>query len=121
MKPKYHLAKNFSYALNGILIFIKREYSARILLCITGLVLSASFYFRLSPLEWIAVIGCIGMVLATELMNSAIEMVVDKIWPDHDEAAGKIKDLAAGAVLLTSLAAALIGCIIFLPKLIGLL
>lgn len=121
MKPKYNIFQNFSYALKGILFFMKREYSARILLTITAIVLIAGSYFKITRTEWIALVVCIGLVLAMELMNSAIELLVDKLWPDYHQTAGNIKDLAAGAVLLTSLAAAIIGCIIFAPKLFGLL
>jgi diacylglycerol kinase len=120
MKPKYSVAKNFSYAFKGIFVFIKREYSARILLSITCLVVLAGFYFRISAQEWLAVFLCIGLVFAMELMNSAVEMLVDKLWPEYHETAGKIKDLAAGAVLLSSIAAALVGCIIFMPKVLSL-
>jgi diacylglycerol kinase (ATP) len=120
MKPKYSVAKNFSYAVKGIMVFVRREYSARILLSIAILVVLAGFYFRIEANEWLAVVICIGLVLAMELMNSAVEMLVDKLWPDYHETAGKIKDLAAGAVLLSSFAAALVGCIIFLPKVLSL-
>ncbi len=68
-------------------------------------------------MEWVAIILCIGMVLATELINTAIERLVDLISPDRNPIAGQIKDIAAGAVLICAIAAAIVGLIIFIPYL----
>jgi diacylglycerol kinase (ATP) len=65
------------------------------------------------------VIISIGLVFAAEAFNTAIELLVDKISPDYDEKAGLIKDVAAGAVLFTAIAAAAVGIIVFVPKLWG--
>ena len=74
------------------------------------------FFFSLSANEWAILIGCCGSVLATEAMNTAVENVVDLVSPDIHPLAGKAKDAAAAAVLITAIAAAIIGLIIFLPK-----
>ena len=73
---------------------------------------------KISTTEWIAVTGCIGLVLMAEGFNSSIEALCDKVSPEMDPLIGHSKDLAAGAVLIAAIAAAVIGMIIFLPKLI---
>ena len=74
------------------------------------------FYFKISPIEWCIIVLCIGMVVAAEAMNTAIEYIVDMVSPEYHELAGKAKDVAAGAVLLIAISAALVAAIIFLPK-----
>jgi diacylglycerol kinase len=63
---------------------------------------------------------CIALVLALEAVNSAIEYLADKISPEQDPLIGKAKDIAAGAVLIAAIGAAIIGSLIFIPKLIAL-
>ena len=75
---------------------------------------------HLSPTEWIIITLCIGLVLAAEAVNSAIEALADRVSAEYDEAIKRTKDLAAGAVLLLAIASAIVGLIIFLPKLIAL-
>ena len=68
-------------------------------------------------MEWIVICLCIGLVLSAEAVNSAIEALADRVSPAYDEAIKRTKDLAAGAVLLLAIASAVVGLIIFLPKL----
>ena len=112
--------KSFRYAFNGIKIMFSSEHNSWIHLFAATLVLLLGFYFQINTTEWILVIIAITMVLATELINSAIEMVIDLISPDYNTKAGKAKDMAAGAVLICAIAAACIGIIIFLPYFIQL-
>ena len=78
----------------------------------------AGFAFRISGGEWIAVVLCMGWVIALELLNSAIENIADFVSPEKHETIKKIKDLAAGAVLVGAIASAIVGMIVFLPKVI---
>ena len=80
----------------------------------------AGFALHISAGEWVAVVLCFGSVFAAEAFNTAIEMITDYISPGFDKRAGLIKDLAAGGVLFTALAAAIAGCIIFIPKIAAL-
>ncbi len=75
--------------------------------------------FGLRPLEWALVFGAIGLVLTSETMNSAIEALSDALGKKREEPIGRVKDLAAGAVLLSSLTALLIGVAVFVPHLMG--
>lgn len=75
--------------------------------------------YQLAALEWIAIVFVIGLVIALELFNSAIENISDFISPGHDITIKKIKDLSAAAVLVGAITAAIIGLIVFVPKIIG--
>jgi len=107
---------SFRYAFNGLKILIQEEHNARIHLFAACCVLIAGAVFKISTTEWIAVIFCIGLVIALELINSAIENAADYLSKEKSESIKKIKDLSAGAVLVAAIASAIIGVIIFLPK-----
>lgn len=112
-------AKSFRYAIRGIFLFMKTQHNAWIHLVAAIVVTIAGFYFSLSGTEWIAVILAIGFVFSAEAFNTAIEWLVDKISPEYDPVAGKVKDVAAGAVLIAAVAAAVIGILVFFPKIFG--
>lgn len=112
---------SFKYAFSGILQVIKTQHNAWIHLLIAGFVTAAGFWLDISKAEWVAVVLASGMVFMAEALNTAIELLVDKISPHRDPVAGKIKDIAAGAVLFAAIAAAIIGLLIFVPKLMELL
>ncbi len=112
---------SFKYAFNGIKKLIKSQHNSRIHLVIALLVIAAGFFLQISVTEWIAVIIVMGFVFSAELLNSAIEAVVDLVSPKYHKTAEDAKDYAAGAVLLAAIASAIVGLIIFLPKLIDLL
>jgi len=111
---------SFKYAIRGIFILLKKEHNAWLHSIATVIVLSAGLYFKITASEWIAIVIIIGIVFTTEAFNTAIELLVDKISPDFDETAGKIKDLSAAAVLLSAIGAAIAGIIIFVPYLFNL-
>ncbi|WP_240510198.1 diacylglycerol kinase family protein [Virgibacillus profundi] len=106
----------FSFAWNGIKTAVKTERNfkshilAAIFVCISGL------FFQLSKIEWVVILLVIGLVLVTELINTAIEKMIDYLKPDIHPSAKAIKDIAAGAVLIAAITAVLIGLIIFIPK-----
>lgn len=108
---------SFRYAFNGIRLLIQKEHNAWIHCFATICVVIAGLFFGLSKMEWAAVVIVIGAVLSAEAVNSAIESLSDLVSPEYNEAIKKTKDLAAGAVLITAIAAAIVGIIIFFPKL----
>ncbi len=110
--PKNRL-KSFRYAFQGIRSFFLSTPNAWIHLTISAIVIAASFYFELSTIEWIAVLYSIGLVFTAEAFNTAVEEWVDSIQPDFDKTAGRVKDISAGAVLIASIVAAIIGILIF--------
>lgn len=113
--------RSFRYAFRGISFMIKTQHNFWIHLVIAVLVIIAGFLFCISLPEWALIIFAIGLVLSAEAFNSAIEQLTDLTSPDINPQAGRVKDLAAGAVLLTAMAAALIGLLIFVPKIIAIL
>ena len=108
--------KSFVYAFEGVMYFIKHEAQALIHLIAIVAVIGAGYWFNISLTEWIAVVFAIGIVISAEMLNTAIEKLTDMVSPQINEQAKIVKDLAAGAVLIASLTAFIIGLIIFLPK-----
>jgi diacylglycerol kinase (ATP) len=106
---------SFRHAFNGIRLAISNEHNMRIHLFAALLAIGAGFYFQLTFGEWIVLVFAIGFVFAAELFNSAIESIADFISPGHHIDIGKIKDLAAGAVLVSAIAAIIAGILIFWP------
>ncbi|MDO9257770.1 MAG: diacylglycerol kinase family protein [Bacteroidales bacterium] len=113
--------KSFSHALRGIVFLFNSQLNARIELTITGIVIIAGILFKISTSEWLTILLCIAMVLSLEGINTAIEIFADKLHPGFDKKIGNVKDVAAGAVLIASVVAAIIGFIIFVPRLLGLI
>ncbi|MCM1369708.1 MAG: diacylglycerol kinase family protein [Candidatus Amulumruptor caecigallinarius] len=108
--------KAFSDAGRGIYDLFHGEVHAKIHLFATVCVLIAGILCHISAPEWCVIIICIGGVLTAEGFNTAIEKLADKIECRYDPLIGKVKDIAAGAVLLFVMAAVAVGLIIFLPK-----
>lgn len=112
------LIKSFGYAFNGIKETIKNEQNIKIHLLVMILVIIAGFIFEIETIEWIICVILFGLVISSELFNTAIENAVDLITEEKNEKARKAKDAAAGAVLITAISSALIGLIIFIPKIL---
>lgn len=108
--------KSFKFAFNGIILLITHEHNAWIHCFAAVCVIIAGFAFDISTTEWIAVTFAIGTVLAAEAVNSSIEAIADLVSPGYNEAIKRTKDLAAGAVLILAISAAIVGLIIFIPK-----
>lgn len=109
--------RSFKYAFNGIKCCIGKEQNLSFHLIATAVVITTGFILGISRMEWIIIILCIGLVIAAELVNSAIERLVDLISPEQHPIAGRVKDIAAGAVLVCAIVAATVGILIFFPYL----
>lgn len=105
--------KSFTYAWNGICSVVKEQQNFRVHMLASVMVISLGFYYQVTPMEWCVLLVCIGSVLALELINSSLENLVDLVTVERKPLAGKIKDIAAGAVLVGSVFAVIIGVIIF--------
>ncbi len=112
------ICKSFGFAAKGIVRLIQSEQNARTHLVATFVVIIFGVLFRINSHEWILVILAVALVWAAEAFNTAIERLVDMISPEKRPQAGLIKDIAAGGVLFCSIAAFLVGVLIFLPKII---
>ena len=113
--------ESFAFALKGIKVAWKQERNFRAQVAIAALVVIASFLLAPPLSHVLVVIAMIGLVMTAELMNTAFEELCDKFYPEHDPHIGRIKDLAAGAVLVASLAAAVVGFVVFVPALLAFL
>ncbi len=113
--------KSFVYAFNGIRHVIVSQHNIWIHIVLACVAIALGFIFNIHALEWIGIVLCIGLVLAAEVFNSAIEALVDLVSPVYNKKAGLIKDMAAAAVLITALMAVIVGCIIFIPHIYNLL
>lgn len=111
---------SFGYAFTGLYQLVRSEPNARIHLVAAVLAVAAGFIFRISLTEWCIVAFAIALVFAAEGFNTAIEKLVDHLFPDYHETARIAKDVSAGAVLICAIAALVAGLIIFLPKIVGL-
>ncbi len=116
---KKWLRGNLRYALSGIGCLFRTQVSARIQLGVAVLVIGAGFAFGIEAGEWIAVILAMGLVFGAEALNTALESLADAVHPEPDPLVGRAKDLAAGAVLLTVIAAVAIGAIVFFPRILS--
>lgn len=116
-----NVISSFKYAFQGMFSALKTERNLKIHVTIMILVIIAGIVLKISKIEWIICIILFGLVIGGEMLNSAIETVVDIAMPDINSKAKFAKDAAAGAVLVLAIASAIIGFMIFGPKLIALL
>lgn len=112
------LTNSFKYAFEGIIAAFKAERNMKIHVAIMLMVICIGILLKINCLEWIICITMFAIVIAGELFNTAIETIVDMIMPNKNEIAKKAKDISAGAVLILAIGAAIVGLIIFVPKII---
>lgn len=112
-----HFIRSFEFALTGIKTVYREERNMRTHTIVGILTIIAGIIFCLSRWEWLWLLLSIFLVLVMEMINTAFENVVDMVTDFHFHSIGKkIKDMAAGAVLLTTCFAIIVGMFIFLPK-----
>ena len=104
---------SFKFAFKGIASAVKRERNMRVHTAVAFYVIVVGLIAGIRMYEWIAVIVCIGAVLAAELLNTALEELCDALHPGRSDAIGRAKDISAGAVLVFAIAAAAVGIIVF--------
>ena len=115
MNPLIKFLKSFEYAWRGIIYTVTTQPNFRRHVVVAIAALFAGWYFHLSLLEWCLVLLSIGFVWTAELVNTAFEHLTDVVMPEYNPLIGKVKDIAAGAVLFAAIAAGIVGLIVFLP------
>ncbi len=113
--PFRRIARSFGHAIEGIVYAARTQPNLRLHLLVAVAVLTATLFMHLRRSETIAVVVLVGVVIAMELMNTAIESVVDLLTATHHPLAKSAKDAAAAAVFVVALAALVVGALIFLP------
>jgi diacylglycerol kinase (ATP) len=112
-----NLLWSFNYAIQGIVYALRTQRNMRLHAFAAATVLIAALLFRISALELVAVVFAIGLVLVTELVNTAVEAAIDVATERIDPLAKTAKDVAAGAVLVASIIAVVVGFVVFFNSL----
>lgn len=107
------LIRSFKVAFKGFFIALKEERNMKIHVAAALVVTALGFYFNITSTEWLAITLTTGLVICTELINSSIENLTDLVTKEKHPLAGKVKDIAAGAVLFASIIAVIVAIIIF--------
>lgn len=109
--------KSFYHATNGIISAFISERNLRIHFVLLFLSIGCALICNCSVTEWCLIILCSGMVISLEMVNTSLEKLSDEVEPNFRLPIKYIKDIAAGAVFMTSIASFIIGILIFIPKL----
>jgi len=112
------LIQSFAFAWNGIRTCFASEPNLRIHTLLAILAVIFAVVLDISTLEWIAVIFCIAFVITMEMLNTAFEKLCDVVHKELHPGIKRVKDIAAGAVLVSAIFSLMTGLIIFLPKII---
>ena len=116
MRKKQTLANAFKNAFTGLCYFFSKERNGRIQAVIALFVVIVSVVLKISAMEWIIIMICIAAVLSLEMVNSSIEKLCDLVHTEYHPVIKTVKDVSAAAVLWVSIISAVVGTIIFLPK-----
>ncbi|MDR1591333.1 MAG: diacylglycerol kinase family protein [Prevotellaceae bacterium] len=112
---------SFGCALRGWMWALRNERNMKIHTAVTLCVTAAGFILKITSLEWIAILICIGLVFSAELLNTAIEQLSDFVEPNMHPKVGIIKDIAAAGVFICAIISVITGIIVFVPKIMSLL
>jgi diacylglycerol kinase len=113
---KKHLL-SYKYAMHGVWLAFRDEFNMKIHLTATVAVLIVNYSLGISRTDWLITLILIGVVLMSEIFNTAIEKLADRVTQDHDPMIGQAKDLAAAAVLIIGVVAVVCAAIIYWPYL----
>ena len=115
------LLESFNHAINGIIDAVRTQRNMKIHIFIMILAIIAGIILKINKSEWIICIILFAIVIGSELFNTSIETIVDMVMPEKNEKAKIAKDVSAGAVLVVAIGAAIIGLVIFVPRILNIL
>lgn len=121
MNNKYTVRESFQFAFAGFRYAIQTQKNLRFQLIAAVLVITISTFLPMELIEWAILFLLIALVIATEILNTAIEKTIDLIVKEYDPLAKTIKDLSAAAVLFIALTSVIVGLFVYLPKLMAFL
>ena len=110
--------KSFKYAFSGLSYAFSTQVNFKFHMVAVLSSVITGWVLKLTTAEWLWIMAAIAIVLISELLNTAIEVLVDLVSPSYHEKAKIVKDVSAGAVLVAAVFALLVGLIIFIPKII---
>lgn len=111
--------KSFSFAIKGFVFCLRTERNIKVMLGVFTLSSLGALILNFDWVRWVVLLVCSGIILAIELLNTALETIVDLVCPEQNVLAGRAKDIAAAAVFTMSVLVAIIGVILFVTKLLG--
>ncbi len=117
-RPRFSLLASFRFAGAGLWDVVRTQRNFRIHLGITAVVVAMGLWLDISRQEWASLCLSIGRVLVAEIFNTGAEVLVDLASPTYHPLAKRVKDLAAGAVLLSALVAVVVGLLLLGPPLL---
>ncbi len=112
------LIKSFKYAIDGLVYAFRYEQNIIVHSLATIAVILMGIFFKISYIEWLVIFLIIGLIIATELINTSIEATIDLITEEKHPLAKVAKDTAAAAVMIFAIVAIIIGLLIFVPKIV---
>lgn len=115
------IPRSFGFAWSGLKYVFKTETNFRIHLILTLMTIGMGVGLHISTMEWLVILICFAIVLFAELINTALEKLCDIVQAAQHPGIKLVKDISAGAVLITAVISAVIGCVIFLPRIICLI
>lgn len=118
--PLQRYSSSFKHAIDGIVYAMEVEHNMLIIMLATVVTLSLGYFLEISSIEAIIIIICIALVMASEMINTAIEATVDLVTLKENDLAKIAKDTASSATLILSFMSLIIGLIIFVPRIIEL-
>lgn len=113
--------RSFSFSISGLKYAYKYEQSMFVHVIATICVITANIIFKVQPIEWLITVLAIGMVLAAELINTAIEAIVDMVTLEFHPLAKIAKDCGSAATFVLAMMAAVIGIVVYLPHILEIL
>ena len=117
-KPASRL-RSFVHAFQGVFLVFVTQKNFQIQVFFGVIAILSGMFLSISIIEWSLIILAIGLVLSLEAVNTSLEILSNKVESNYSETIKKVKDIAAAAVLISSIGAAIIGCLIFIPKIIN--
>ncbi|MDO5709201.1 MAG: diacylglycerol kinase family protein [Coriobacteriales bacterium] len=109
--------RSFLFAVQGFRTALTQERNLKVMLAAGGLTIVGGLFVGLDALSWAIVLVCCGIIIAAELINTAIEKIVDLVSPEFHPLAGQAKDIAAAAVWVMALLVAIVGILVFVRAL----
>ena len=110
------LLRSFAVGFRGVAHCIRSERNMQWHCAAGAVVIAAGWFFALAAWEWIAIVLCIGLVIATECLNTALERLADRVCREEDPLIKQAKDCGSAGVLVAAIASAVVGALIFVPK-----
>lgn len=111
--------RSFVYAANGLKLCLLKEANFRIHIFLSVITIALSILLNINAVEWMIILFCMAFVLSMEMINTAIEQLCNVVHKEDHPGIKIVKDVSAGAVLVSAILAAICGAVIFIPKILS--